>query len=118
MAQSWQVRFVVTLLQVMQFSTPQRKQRPLTEPKLVTQLAQKFLAEQLRQLVPLVSQRMQREESLEGTRAMAVVLQVAQTLAELQLIQLSMLQAVQRLSVVLRVKLALQARHELALLTV
>ena len=117
-AQAWQVRLVVTLLQVMQFSTPQRKQSPLTEPKLVTQLAQKLLAEQLRQLVPLVSQRTQREESLDGTRAMAEVLQVTQILAELQLMQLAMLQAVQRLSVVLRVKLALQARHELALLTV
>ena len=90
-AQAGQVKFAVTLLQETQFSTPQRKQRPLTEPKLVTQLAQKLLAEQLWQLVPLVSQRTQREESLKGTRAMAEVLQVAHILAELQLMQLAML---------------------------
>jgi len=85
--QAVQLRLVVTLLQVAQFYTPQKKQVPFTGAKLVTQFPQKLLDTQLRQLVLLVSQRTQRVASLEGTKAIVVVLQVAQTLSALQLMQ-------------------------------
>lgn len=91
---------------------------PLTGAKLVTQLAQKFSAEQSTQLVLVVLQRMQALPSFEGTRSITVVLHVSQTWSALQLIQSVILQAVQVLLVVLRVKLARQATQEVALVVV